>query len=122
MKEFDENDLVEKLFAEECERCITNSLVMCLFARKVYDRQTILDALNSIGWSLTDEDLAAIGRRIYRAKLQIKKALGFNQKSVKLPKRFFQTPSMHGVLNEETANRLISNYAEKAEEFLMAEA
>jgi len=113
--EFDEDKLVEKLFAEEAERCMTNSLVMCLFARKIYDRKTILDALNSIGWSLTDKDLTDIGRRTLRDKLLIKKALGFKQKSIKLPKRFFETPSMNGMLDEEVANRIIRKYSEKAD-------
>jgi len=118
MKEFDEDTMVEKLFAEEIERCMTNSLVMCLFARKVYDRETILAALNSIGWSLTNEDLTKIGKRIYQTKLQIKNALGFKQKSVMLPKRFFETPSMSGPLDEKTAYRMIRKYTEKTDALL----
>ena len=118
MKEFDEDVFAEKLFTEECERCMTNSLIMCLFARKIYDRQTILDALNSIGWELTNDDLTAIGKRIYKIKLQIKNALGFDQKNVKLPKRFFETPSMQGQLDEETAYRIIRKYTEKTDALL----
>ena len=118
MKEFNEDEYVEKLFTEEYERCMTNSLIMCLFARKIYDRQTILDALNSIGWTLTNDDLTAIGKRIYCTKLQIKNALGFQQKSVKLPRRFFETPSMNGKLDEETAYRMIRKYTEKTEALL----
>jgi len=118
MKEFDEDAFVDKLFAEECERCMTNSLVMCLFARKIYDRETILSALNSVGWSLTNDELGAIGKRIYQTKLQIKSALGFQQKSVKLPKRFFETPSMNGKLDEETAYRMIKKYTEKTDALL----
>jgi len=117
-KEFNEDAVIDKIFTEEYERCMTNSLVMCLFARKIYDRQTILDALNSVGWSLTDDDLTAIGKRIYKTKLQIKNALGFNQKSVKLPKRFFETPSMHGVLDEATVYRMIKKYTEKTDALL----
>jgi len=117
-KEFNEDTMVNKLLDEEIERCMTNSLIMCLFSRKIYDRQTILDALNSIGWSLTNDDLTAIGKRIYKTKLQIKKALGFEQKSVKLPRRFFETPCMYGSLNEETAYRLIKKYSDKADMLL----
>ncbi|MDR0447086.1 MAG: hypothetical protein LBH07_00285, partial [Treponema sp.] len=116
-KEFDEDIFIEKLFTEEYERCMTNSLVMCLFARKIYDRQMILDALNSIGWSLSDEDLTRIGKRIYQTKLQIKDKLGFQLNKIKLPKRFFETPSMNGLLDEETAYRLIRKYSEKADAF-----
>ncbi|MDR0497059.1 MAG: hypothetical protein LBH42_05550 [Treponema sp.] len=121
MEKINDDVFTEKLFTEEYERCMTNSLVMCLFARKVYDRQMILDALASIGWSLTNDDLTAIGKRIYKTKLQIKDSLGFQQKDIKLPKRFFETPSMSGLLNEETANRLIRKYAEKIDAFLAAE-
>jgi aldehyde:ferredoxin oxidoreductase len=92
MKEFNKEKLVEALFAEEKERCMLNSLIICLFARKVYDRKTILAALNSIGHSMTDEDLTAIGERIYRTKLRIKKSLGFDQTAVKLPRGFSKHP------------------------------
>jgi len=122
MNELDEDVLVEKLFTEECERCMTNSLIMCLFARKIYDRQTILDALNSIGLKLTNDDLTAIGKRIYKTKLQIKNTLGFQQKSVKLPKRFFETPSMKGKLDEETTYRMIKKYAKLTEDLLNLES
>jgi aldehyde:ferredoxin oxidoreductase len=121
MKEFNEDAMVEKIFNEEYERCMTNSLVMCLFARKIYDRPTILSALNCIGWDLTDEDLTSIGKRIYQIKLKVKNMLGFEQKSVKLPKRFFETPSMHGKLDEETAYRMIRKYTEKTDALLREE-
>ena len=118
MKVFDEDVYVERLFTEEYERCVTNSLIMCLFARKVYDPQTIIDALGSIGWNLTLDDLTTIGKRILQTKLQIKHALGFRQKSIKLPRRYFETPSMQGLLNEETANRMIRKFSEKTDELL----
>lgn len=121
MKEFDAEKMVDKLFAEEKERCMLNSLIICLFARKVYDRKTILAALNSVGYSLTDEDLTAVGEKIYKTKLRIKKSLGFDQMSVKLPKRFFQTPSMTGVLDEKTAYDIMAMYNKKAEELLAKE-
>ena len=118
---FDADKLVEKLFDEECERCMTNSLVMCLFSRKVYDGQTILDALGSLGWSLTAEDLDLIGKRILQTKLKIKEALGYRQKSIRLPKRFFETPSATGLLDEQTANELVRKYTEKTDELMRQE-
>lgn len=121
MKEFDETVMVDKIFNEEVERCMTNSLIMCLFARKVYDRQTIIDSLNSVGWTLTDQDLTDISKRIYRTKLRIKNAYGFRQKAVKLPKRFFETPSMHGTLDEAAAQRMIKDYVTRTDA-LMIEA
>ena len=98
---------------------MTNSLVMCLFARRIYDRETILKALNSVGWDLTDEDLTVIGKRIYQTKLQIKRDMGFEQKDIKIPKRFFETPSMHGVMDEDTAYRMIEKYIAKTDALLL---
>ena len=118
MKEFDKAKVVDSIFKEEKERCMLNSLIICLFARKVYDRQTILKALNSIGYELTDEDLTAIADRIYKTKLRIKKKMGFDQMSVRLPKRFFQTASLSGLLDEATAYEMIEMYNKKVEEFL----
>ncbi|MCX7773520.1 MAG: aldehyde:ferredoxin oxidoreductase, partial [Clostridia bacterium] len=122
MKGFDAEKLVDSLFKEEKERCMLNSLVICLFARKVYDRPTILSALNSVGYNLTDEELTRIGERIYKTKLRIKKAMGFDQNNVKFPKRFFETPSMNGLLNEETAYSLLKLYQQKTEELMKEEA
>jgi len=115
MKEFDENKTVDDVFNEEVERCMTNSLVMCLFARRIYDRATILSALNSIGWNLTNDDLTAIGKRIYKTKLEIKEAMGFDQKSVYVPKRYFETPSMNGLMEEDVFNRMLDRYIAKSE-------
>ncbi len=118
MKQVDMDVLVDKMFAEEVERCMTNSLVMCLFARKVYDRPTILEAMHAIGIEMTNEQLTEIAERIYATKLRIKKAMGFEQEKVKFPKRFFETPSMHGLLNEETAQLAQIKFAKKNAEFM----
>ncbi len=118
---FDEDKFVDELFKEECERCMTNSLVMCLFARKIYDRDTILLALNAIGWNLTNDDLTAIGKRVYQVKLRIKQKMGFDQRAVKLPKRFFETPSSSGALDEAVAYRMIDKYTTKTEALLQEE-
>lgn len=109
---------VQKIYKEEIERCMLNSLIMCLFARKVYDRPTILTALNSIGFSLTDGDLTQIAEKIYATKLRIKRAMKFEQTKVVFPKRFFETPSMHGVLNEEAAYSGQKKYDEMTNELL----
>lgn len=109
-KEFDEDNYINKIFAEEKERCMTNSLIMCLFARKVYDRETIKQVLAVLGRAMTDADLDEVAGLVYETKLRIKKAYGFKQTEIKLPKRFFETPTMHGQLSEEVAQRMIEKY------------
>ena len=109
----DPEKFAASLLKEELERCMLNSLVMCLFARKIYDRKIILEALESVGFEMTDEDLTESSRQIYAVKLRIKKALGFDLENVKLPKRFFKTPSIHGNIDENTTYEIIRKYKEK---------
>lgn len=120
-KEFDKQKLVDQIFDEEKERCMLNSLIICLFARKVYDRETIIKVLTAIGNPLTNEELTAIGERIYKTKLRIKKMLGFEQKDVKIPKRFFETPSMTGKMDEAVFNELLEMYIKKTDEIMKEE-
>lgn len=118
VKEFNKEKLVDSLFSEEKERCLLNSLVICLFARKIYDRKTFTDALASIGRNYTYEELDDIAERIYRTKIRIKKACGFSQMDVKLPHRLFETRSMTGLLDEATAYELIGMFDKKVEEMM----
>lgn len=121
MKELNKEKLIDSLFAEEKERCMLNSLIICLFARKVYDRKTINAALDSIGLNYSDEELTAFGERIYKTKLRIKEMLGYDQKSVRLPKRLFETPSLSGQLDEKTAQELIEMYNKKIEAMMASD-
>ena len=127
LKTVDLDVIAQKLFQEEIDRCMLNSLIMCLFARKVYDRATILMALQSLGYPYTDEDLTRVAEETYAAKIRVKRAMGFDQEAVRFPKRFFETPSMHGLLDEEAAyetqrkfnaltNDLVKRYEVKAPE------
>ncbi len=122
LKEFDPEAMLDKLQKEEVERCMLNSLVMCLFARKIYDRPRVLEALNSIGWELTDEDLSDIAMRNYKTKLRIKRRLGFTLNDVKLPKRFFETKSLNGMIDEQTALDMLAAYQKRVEALLAQEA
>jgi len=97
---------------------MVNAIGMCMFARKIYDHPTIIEAMNSIGWHLTDEDLDQIGKRILRTKLRIKAKYGFSQKAVRLPKRFFETPTMHGVLQEDIVNKMMKLYIAKTNDLM----
>jgi aldehyde:ferredoxin oxidoreductase len=118
MGALDKEKIVEGLFNEEKERCMLNSLTICLFARKVYNRKTILSALNAIGYEFKDEDLTAIADRVYKTKLRIKEMLGFDLMKVRLPRRLFETPSLWGKLDEGIAYELIDMYDKKLKEYI----
>jgi aldehyde:ferredoxin oxidoreductase len=120
-KPFETEKLVSYLYDEELERCLLNSLTICLFARKVYDRDKILRVLDCVGKTTTTEALDETAKRIYLTKLRIKKKLGFSLGSVKLPKRFFETPSMTGELKEEITAAVIKAFEAKCDVLLEEE-
>lgn len=93
-----------------CMRCMSNSLVICLFARNVYDLPTTVKALNSIGIEITEQELTDMARRIYRQKVEIKSKMGFDFHTLRFPKRFFETPGLHGKMEEEVMQDLLNRY------------
>jgi aldehyde:ferredoxin oxidoreductase len=109
---------VEKIFIEEIDRCLLNSLIACLFARKVYDKPTIIKALGSVGLNYKEEDLDAAAKEIYKTKLRIKKLIGYDQTKIKLPKRFFETEGLGTKIDETKMYELINLFHQKNEELL----
>ncbi|MCL2488533.1 MAG: aldehyde:ferredoxin oxidoreductase, partial [Oscillospiraceae bacterium] len=121
-RELDKEKLVNELFDEEVKRCVLNSLIICLFARNVYDNATILKAMDAVGLSGYDDDeLNALGRRIYRVKLQIKEKLGFQLSGVQIAKRIFKTPAMGKMLDENIVREMIELFNEKNRALLSEE-
>jgi aldehyde:ferredoxin oxidoreductase len=105
-------EMVEKLVAEEKERNILNAAGVCLFARGIYDRALIQEALASIGVERSLEELGELGNRIFWLKIRLKKAMGFSPQDVYFPKRFFETESMNGPLREEVVKDMVAIYKE----------
>jgi len=105
--------IVDKLVKEEEERCMFTSLVICLFARKIYDMDTVVRAFAAIGITRTAEELTAIGVNIYKKRIELKKAFGYDFKNLNIPGRFFETPSYRGVLTREKVDELNDLYLKK---------
>lgn len=105
-------ELVEKLIAEEKERNILNIAGVCLFARCIYNRELIQEALASIGIERSLEELGEIAERVFKLKLRLKEAMGFSADDIYFPKRFFETESMNGVLKEDAVREMVSVYKE----------
>lgn len=112
-EEPDDEALVEKLIDEEIERNLLNSLTICLFARKIYDRETIIKALKAIGFDTSNELLDAIAKTTFLEKLRLKEEMGFSYYELHFPKRFFETPSRDKKLSKERLDRMLSLYIER---------
>jgi aldehyde:ferredoxin oxidoreductase len=99
--------LAEKIIAEEIERNALSSLCICFFARKVYDFTTVVKALNAIDINWGEQALRDLGTQIFLQKRMIKARLGFDPSAIRIPRRFFQTPSFNGMLDADSLERLM---------------
>ncbi|HWR25933.1 MAG TPA: aldehyde ferredoxin oxidoreductase family protein [Methanosarcina sp.] len=108
-----DEQIVDYIIGEEDRRSVLNCMVACLFARSVYTYENIIEALKSIGIEKTEEDLKELGKDIFRKKYELKQKFGFKFENLTIPKRFFETASTTGKLDEERTRALIELYRKK---------
>jgi aldehyde:ferredoxin oxidoreductase len=102
--------IVDHLIADEAERIVQTSTAICLFARGVYDLETISQALGSVGIERSAEDLRVMAERVYWERVRLRERLGFRARLEDIPKRFFETPTPRGQLEPERVARLLETY------------
>ncbi len=100
----------DALLEEERWRQVLTSLVVCLFARGVYDSATVIRALAAAGVETTAEALAAMGAETLRRKFAFKRREGFDAAAMPIPRRIVETPSPAGPFDEEYIRRGIAHY------------
>jgi aldehyde:ferredoxin oxidoreductase len=105
--------LVDRIIADEAERIVQTSVAICLFARGVYDLETISRALGSIGIERSAEDLQALGKRIYWERVRLRERLGFQARLEDVPRRFYETPTPRGQLEPERVAHMLGLYQER---------
>lgn len=115
LKTAQSKDIIKGLINEEIERNILNSLVICLFARKIYDLDTVAAALASIGLEFDKETLHSIGLKTFLNKLKLKERMGFSYRDITFPKRFFETEAIFNRLEESKAYQLLDEYIDEIE-------
>ena len=104
--------VAEALIAEERWRQVLASLVVCFFARGVYDPETVRKALAIAGMEWTRADLEDLGRETLRRKYAFKRREGFDLEKVRIPARIMQTPSPAGPFDEKFLREAIRRYGE----------
>lgn len=112
-KSFNPKELVKSLIQEEIDRNLLNSLVVCLFARKIYDETTIKVALHSIGYPLKEKDLRDLARFTFFEKIALKEKMGYSIDELSFPKRFFETKAGKENLNSEVMAQLLKEYSKQ---------
>lgn len=104
-------ELARRLLREETRRQILSSLVICFFARGIYDLNTTSAALATLGIERSPEELEKLGLQILRRKYAFKKREGFELVGVPIPARALQTPTPSGRVDEEFLRRALREMA-----------
>lgn len=102
--------IIDRIIADEAERIVQTSVAICLFARGVYDLETISRALESVGIERSVEELQAMGERIYWQRIRLRERLGFEARIEDIPQRFYETPTPRGQLEPERVANLLEIY------------
>ena len=112
-KNQDQNDpenMVQELIEEEKWRNVLTSLCICLFAREIYDPDTVVSALKAIDIDMDQESLMELGEEIYFLKHRLRTKLGYDPKNLRFPKRFFETRSLTGEIKEDIIEKMMEIY------------
>lgn len=100
-KQISAEELAKLLLNEECWRQILSSLVICFFARGIYEPGLVVKALNLAGYSLSEAELNRLGEEIYRNKYRFKLREGFSFENLRLPQRILETPTLAGKVDKK---------------------
>jgi len=104
-------EIVEKLVKEEYWRQVLSSLVVCFFARGVYKPEVVSRAFKALGVEISEDELMKKGEEIYREKLKLKLAMGFEKP--RIPDRIFETECTHGKLSRDYIERALDYWWKK---------
>ncbi|MCX6656128.1 MAG: aldehyde ferredoxin oxidoreductase family protein [Candidatus Bathyarchaeota archaeon] len=100
-----------KLLKEEAWRQILSSLVVCFFARGIYDKDTVLKTLETAGHhKVPPESLDKLGVEILREKNRFKEREGFKPRELRIPRRIFETPSPLGKVEEKFIRESVEEF------------
>jgi aldehyde:ferredoxin oxidoreductase len=102
--------VADALLKEERWRQVLTSLVVCLFARGVYDPETVLKALACAGYEWTQSDLERLGAETLRRKVAFKQREGFTFEGLRIPGRILETPAPAGPFDEAFLRQAIAHY------------
>ncbi len=98
---------------EEIWRQILTSLVICLFARGIYDEKIVKEALSVVGLNMDITLLKQKGLDILRIKYEFKIREGFDPKMLRIPKRITEVETPLGKIDENYLKSLINEYFSK---------
>ncbi len=99
--------LARRLVAEEARRQVLSSLVVCFFARGLYDLGTVRECLGALGMERDETTLARLGEEVLRRKHAFKVREGFDLGKISIPERALATPAPGGAVDEAYLRRAL---------------
>ncbi len=113
-KEIDPKELVTRLVAAEEGKTLAQLLVGCGYLADVFeDPATAFAALEALGVGFSHEQLTGAAREVFRQKITLQRSLGFQPQNVKIPERFFKTPSPQGLLEKAKLTEMVRVYTKE---------
>jgi len=116
------DEMVKFLIEEEDWLNIMNSLVACYFSRNVYDKQSVIRALQAIGIARTEQELMKLGKEIFHNLYEFKLREGFDLSKETVPRRLMEIESPAGCLDPKVMQRMIAQYVKIRREEGLTEA
>lgn len=107
---------VRAMYEEAVWRVLTNSLVMCLFARGVYTPEVVKECLNVVGYDVDTSKMNQIARTIHGMKYLLKEKLGFKFSDLNLPKKLTNVYTSRGKMSEQDFKKRVELYSNLVEE------
>lgn len=108
---------VEFLIHDERERVLLTSMVCCLFARRVYSRDLLVDCLDSLGYGDLAGDLDRVAEHIQTLRWQTRIATGYDPGKIEIPKRFTEVITWKGPVDAEFLDALKHEYGNRITAF-----
>ncbi len=101
-------DLGRQLLAEEARRQVLSSLVVCFFARGLYDPTTVRECLGALGMERDGAALVRLGEEVLQRKHAFKVREGFDLSTISVPARAVTTPAPGGAVDEAYLRRALA--------------
>ncbi len=94
-------------------RMVLNSLVICLFARGVYDEEIILQGLDALGAQWDAGKLRELAAKALLRKHEWKRLCGFDPAAFVVPEKMYTVQTSTGMIDRENLQQRIHLYLEE---------
>ncbi|MEM2955598.1 MAG: aldehyde ferredoxin oxidoreductase C-terminal domain-containing protein, partial [Nitrososphaerales archaeon] len=107
--------IVDFLIDQEDWLYVLYSLGVCYFARRIYSKEVVCEALKTLGIDKTQDELMKMGKEIFHNLYKFKVREDFELSEQNIPKRIFEVQTPHGKLEFEKIKSMMDYYIKKRE-------